>query len=897
MHRLARSFGGVALLLLVFAQLAPVRPLVPPAAAEEAASAAASARGPARAGRPDRDGDGIPDVVDNCPTVSNRNQRDADRDGLGDACDSVDDRDDDRDGVGNAVDNCPRTRNPDQKDADGDGAGDACDPNHDPVARDDEAVVEAGLSVRIAVLANDEDADGHPLSVRLDPLGPPSRGSVAVDGSVVVYTAPADAYVADGEDKNVDAFAYLVEDGFGGSATAPVTVALRPAPGPLAIQVVAAHDELLGLPNACFDLYARGPDGSRGALVRSACDDDGDGETTLAELPSGGYLLVQTRTTGGYLLPADPIAVDAVPRKKSVVIVENSRPGVLTIQTIAGDTGQPLLGEAIAGACFLATNVATGAVTGACDGLNKDGSIVFESLNPGPYVLREYYAPAGYGPVPATTVTLRAGEDQTITLTNPPGGTVAIQVVDEQSQPVLGACFAARPTDDQGAIPPTFSACDGADDTTDGRISLAGLPPGQVVLHQQSAPTGYGQATATTVGVVSGQTTTVTLVNPRLQELTVTAVNSSDPTELLPGACFVAFAPGYQTDPNRFRSACDGDDGSDDGRTLLGRLVPDTYTLREVTAPAGYSKLADRSIDVAAGQAPAVTLAHDRRSVLTILTVDATTEETVTGVCFDLVDLRSGAYVNRCDDEDDGSVAFTGLDANVAYRIAQTAAPAGYAPAPTFSVTLEANLDRTITLAQPRAGGLVVQTVDAGGPFPGWVCYRAWTANPNGGRGVALGSNCGHALNGGVAFPSCPRGRSSWSTRSRRAATIRRRTRSRRSSPARRAWSRSRSCRSAGWRSGSSTATDGRCPAPASATVRTWCRSPVRPPIPSATEATATATGWPTASCCWRTSRPAHCLYEKPPSPTATRVRRRRPSPSSAARRPSSSSSTRDEPC
>jgi len=41
----------------------------------------------AGAGEPDSDGDGVPDVRDNCPAVANADQRDTDGDGIGDACD------------------------------------------------------------------------------------------------------------------------------------------------------------------------------------------------------------------------------------------------------------------------------------------------------------------------------------------------------------------------------------------------------------------------------------------------------------------------------------------------------------------------------------------------------------------------------------------------------------------------------------------------------------------------------------------------------------------------------------------------------------------------------------------------------------------------------------------
>lgn len=59
---------------------------------------------------PDEDGDGTPDVTDNCPHIAN-DQADEDQDLIGDACD-----------------NCPLFANATQDDFENDGIGDACDP-------------------------------------------------------------------------------------------------------------------------------------------------------------------------------------------------------------------------------------------------------------------------------------------------------------------------------------------------------------------------------------------------------------------------------------------------------------------------------------------------------------------------------------------------------------------------------------------------------------------------------------------------------------------------------------------------------------------------------------------------------------------------------------------------
>jgi hypothetical protein len=142
----------------------------------------------------DFDDDGIEDVSDNCPRLTNLDQGDSDGDGFGDACDnclsnpnptqsnidgdvSGDLCDDDIDGdnILNALDNCASLPNPllpgaaSQLDADGDGLGDACD---DDIDGDGVANLEDGcpMSADITTPSGDQltlcfpdiDGDGTP---------------------------------------------------------------------------------------------------------------------------------------------------------------------------------------------------------------------------------------------------------------------------------------------------------------------------------------------------------------------------------------------------------------------------------------------------------------------------------------------------------------------------------------------------------------------------------------------------------------------------------------------------------------------------------------------------------------------------------------------------------------
>lgn len=107
------------------------------------------------------DGDGLPNEQDNCPFVFNPGQEDFDLDGTGDVCDD----DTDGDLVENDSDNCPATPNPDQLDTDSDGQGDLCDLDIDG----DGIANTVDNCVSVANPGQeDDDQDGHGNACDLD---------------------------------------------------------------------------------------------------------------------------------------------------------------------------------------------------------------------------------------------------------------------------------------------------------------------------------------------------------------------------------------------------------------------------------------------------------------------------------------------------------------------------------------------------------------------------------------------------------------------------------------------------------------------------------------------------------------------------------------------------------
>ncbi len=94
--------------------------------------------------------------------------------------------------------------------------------NTPPVAGDDTIYRNPALSTKVrlsTLLASDSDADGDTLNITVSSVSA-SNATITVSGGWVFYTPPAGF-------TNADSFTYTVNDGYGGSATGTVTVALQ----------------------------------------------------------------------------------------------------------------------------------------------------------------------------------------------------------------------------------------------------------------------------------------------------------------------------------------------------------------------------------------------------------------------------------------------------------------------------------------------------------------------------------------------------------------------------------------------------------------------------------------------------------------------------------------------
>ena len=201
------------------------------------------------------------------------------------------------------------------------------DPAVDPVYY----LVRRGMSRSLAVLFNDTDPEGDPLTVISAGSGA-NGGTIAVagDGLSVTYSPPDPSYVGP------DRFSYTISDGNGGTASGSVDVVVIDKLADLLVVSISA-DPVNPLQGSPFDLVV--------VIENAGPDSAASAQLTLQFTPGLAYLsgTVDNGGTCAEPVPGSGTVVctdgnppgDSQPRVTTVTVISSS-PGPHTITAVAG---------------------------------------------------------------------------------------------------------------------------------------------------------------------------------------------------------------------------------------------------------------------------------------------------------------------------------------------------------------------------------------------------------------------------------------------------------------------------------------------------------------------------------------------------------------------------------
>lgn len=342
------------------------------------------------------------------------------------------------------------------------------------------------------------------------------------------------------------------------------------------------------------------------------------------------------------------------------------------------------------------------------------GTAVLRNLPTGNYQVVEVAAPASY--VAASPKSVSLTKATTVTIANAP-----TQLTFHKTDALAGLAMGGvlfRLLDSNGNPVPFTQTADGAYQYSsngvlefysgnNGTVILSYLPIGTYTL-QESQPSGY--ATMPDRSISFDGTETITVQNqPTALQFTKT---DSVTGEFLDGGVFQLrdgngeIVPLSLIDAGKYRKNTDGNltFTTTAGRAMIYGLPPASYTIEEVTAPAGYTKAAAQSVQVNASHSPtspATITMSDSPLTIRFTKLDAMTGDPLDGAFFSLNSSETLIKLRKISDgvyspDESGGTTFTthngvALIAPLAagtYTISEEKAAAGFAAAEDVQVSV-----------------------------------------------------------------------------------------------------------------------------------------------------------------------------------------------------------------
>ena len=466
-----------------------------------------------------------------------------------------------------------------------------------------------------------------------------------------------------------------------------------------------------------------------------------DGTVTVTGLiPNSTVVVVETRVPAGYVLNSTPQTIIVKSGAGNSITsggsssgsgstgggsgsgggnhldFENDPTTTLVLQKFVDGTDN----EPIQGVEFLVTD-GSGAAVGPNNGYfysDKDGRVTIPNLEPGAVITARETKTVDNFLLDGTpqTITIKAGESQTLTFWNKRAGNLIINKVsgDDQRTPLAGVKFKITYADGSYVDQDGGKTSSNGLYTTDsaGQIRISNVVGTIIVTEQESIP-GYlidPDNRSQTVTVNPNDTQTLTFVNKPTQTLTIQKLVTGTKDKPLAGVEFlITDSTGAFVGPNNGVYRTD-----QYGRITLTGLTPGTVITAKETKSADNFVLdgTPQSITIKEGESQTLTFYNSPIGGLELIKVnEADKSQRIPGVTFEIRKM-DGALVDTITTGDNGR-AFKSLDAGDYYLIEIETASGFKVDSTPHYFTVNDNAATTVTVTNKAFSGVIIHKTDA----------------------------------------------------------------------------------------------------------------------------------------------------------------------------------------
>ena len=241
--------------------------------------------------------------------------------------------------------------------------------------------------------------------------------------------------------------------------------------------------------------------------------------------------------------------------------------------------------------------------------------------------------------------------------------------------------------------------------------------PGNYVLVQAATPMGYVPSAPVPFSVSANDVTKdVTVVNRLGGKAVIHVIDEHGAA--LAGACF------HATQANvAYYSACDADDGANDGTTSIVGLAAGDYELTNYSLPPLYAWLPVQPFTVALGETKTFNLEAEPYGTIEIHK-KTPGGDALPGACFEAqpTTFMGGFVFGACDGDNDGTISIRAPEGD--FNLVETVTPRGYVAVEPPLVHVDAGQTVTTTIIDPTPSTAIIRAIDVSDAIVPGLCWR-----------------------------------------------------------------------------------------------------------------------------------------------------------------------------